>query len=477
MNSQELAELIDQLRVAGTDVQKIEVKSGVGKTIKRTLSSFSNSGGGTILIGLEDKIFWPIEGFDASAAQDALATYCGQLTPRVRPDIEVITIDGKPIIVVSVYEMRPDEKPCYISEQGMYQGSYRRTGDGDIKLNTYEVDRLVEEKIQPRWDEEPVEESTNADLDRGILDPFLSGQRQLRPRTFSDGEKDAMKKLRILKGEALSLAALLAMGDYPQEFFPRLTVTFALYPGTAKGDVTTGLRLLDSATLTGSIPELVDSAVSIVAKNMRTGGMIGDTFRTGLPDYPLVAVREAVVNALMHRDYSPQSRGTPVQMDMFIDRLEVTNPGGLYGGVTMATLGKSGISSSRNQRLATFLETIAYPGGGHVAENRGTGIAVIQSSLEKALMPPAEIIGDLVSFRITFRRRRVAVEEKYLTAQDHVRQVMATRESASTAEIVDETRLSRSAVQKALNELIQEGYIEHTEPLRSPRQRYRRVSR
>lgn len=476
MLSGKLGEIVEHMRLIGTDKQYVEVKGGVGKDIRHTLSAFSNSGGGVIIIGLSEADgFSPVEGFDVGKAQDAVISRCEQLVPVVRPEVEVGHVDGAPVLVVTVPEMAAYDKPCYVAEQGRYRGSYRRAGDGDRRLEQYEVDRLVEERSQPRWDEEPVEEATVDDLDEEILQPYLQGQRALRPKSFANGVAQALRHLRVTKDDHVTLAALLAMGEYPQEFFPRLTVTFAVFPGTSKGDVTTGIRLLDSATLGGPIPELVDSVVEMVGKNMRTGGLIGKTFRTELPDYPLVAVREAVVNALMHRDYSPGARGIQVQVNMFVDRLEITNPGGLFGAVTVQSLGEAGVSSTRNQRLATFLETAAFPSGGTVAENRGTGIAVIQSSLAAALMPPAEVQNDLTHFTIVFRRRRVAPAERYGTALKQVREILWNRESASTTEIVQQTRLSRTAVQNAINQLIEAGDIEPTEPLRSPKQRYRRT--
>lgn len=278
-----------------------------------------------------------------------------------------------------------------------------------------------------------------------------------------------------MKGEHPSLAALLAMGDYPQEFLPRVTVTFGLFPGTGKGDVTKGARLLDSATLVGTIPELVEAGVRIVEKNMRTASVIGDVYRTDVPDYPLVAVREALVNALMHRDYSPAALGSQVQINMFVDRLEIMSPGGLYGGVTVDNLGEAGVSSSRNRRLATFLEDLTFEDGGPVAENRGSGIATINRALEEALMPPPVFTNRTTDFTVTFRKRKVAPAERHVTALDQVVELIKKRESWSTAELVKETGLSRSAVQGAINQLVLDGIVEATEPVRSPRQRYRMV--
>ncbi len=184
-------------------------------------------------------------------------------------------------------------------------------------------------------------------------------------------------------------------------------------------------------------------------------------------------MREAIANALMHRDYSPMARGTPVQVSLFVDRLEIVNPGGLYGAVTMRTLGKEGLSSSRNQRLATLLETVRLPGGGIVAENRGTGFAVMNAELRRAMMPPVEIRDDLASFTVTFHRRRVVPDERYRTARDAVLSSLGEQASVSTLELVRETDFSRSAIQQAINQLIRDGLVEATEPARSPRQRYR----
>ena len=312
------------------------------------------------------------------------------------------------------------------------------------------------------------------DLDADALASYLEGRRQSRPRTFAQGDDAALRRLRVVRDGHPTLAGILAMGEYPQEFFPRLTVTFAVFPGTTKGEIGTGVRLLDSATLTGPIPELVEAGLALVRKNMRQGALIGDVYRRELPDYPLVAVREALVNALMHRDYSPMARGTQVQLNMYVDRLEVINPGGLYGAVTLRTLGTAGISSTRNQRLASLLENVRLPDGGLVAENRGTGFAVMAAELEKALMPPIEVRDDLVSFTVTFRRRRGARGgERRNTARAGIEKALAERASATTAELVAATGFSRTAVQQALNQMIGEGTAEAMEPPRSPRQRYR----
>ncbi|WP_439647817.1 ATP-binding protein [Corynebacterium kalidii] len=478
MQRDELADILNDLRIVGSDDRRVEVKSGVGKSIRDTLSAFSNGDGGILVVGLsEQDDFAPVPDFNAVTARDQLLSRCDEMTPVVRPDIDILPVPGGPesaqVLVAEIPELQPREKPCHITAAGQYQGSFLRSGDGDVRLRHYEIDRLLEERSQPQWDEEPVEGATRDDLLGEVVEAYLEGQRSRSPRAFRQGEETALRRLGIIRDGRPTLAALLAVGDFPQEYFPRLTVSFSVFPGSTKGEVGEGIRLVDSATCSGPIPEQVDDVVSLVARNMRTAGVVEGVHRRDLPDYPLPAVREAVVNALMHRDYSPSARGAQVQVNMYVDRLEVVSPGGLYGAVTVRSLEDPEVSSSRNQRLSALLENISFPGGGAVAENRGTGFSVMRTELEKALMPPVEVRDDLTRFTVIFRRRRVADGERHRTAKDAVREMLAKRESVSAAEVVAATGLSRSAVQKALSDLIGHGEVERTEPERSPRQRYR----
>ena len=478
MDANRLAEIVEALRVVGTDGQAVEVKSGVGKSIVETISAFANTSGGAIIVGLsEEGGMTPVPRFDPQSVRSQLESRLTQVTPIVRADIDIVPFEDASLVVATIPELLPRDKPCYVTTRGTYAGSYIRVGDADQRLAGYEVDRLLEEHRQPTWDEEPVHGATLEDLMPEVLTRYLDQQRQGRPRTFAQGEATALERLRITKDGLPTLGALLALGEYPQEFFPRLTVSFAHFPGTSKGEVTQGLRLLDSETLTGPIPELVEQAVALVNRTMATGAFIEGAYRREMPDYPLAAVREAVVNALMHRDYSPAARGTQVQVNMFIDRLEIVNPGGLYGTVTKRTLGQAGLSSTRNQRLSALLEQVQLPSGGLVAENRGTGFAVMQEALRKALMPPIEVLDDLTSFTVIFRRRRIAADERHGTARDRVLALLASRGSVSTTELVTDTGLSRTAIQRAVNDLIAEGTLEPIEPPRSPRQRYRTATR
>jgi len=123
--------IVKDLRIIGTDKQGVEVKSNVGKDIRNTLSAFSNGTGGLIIVGLSEKDgFTTVPKFDVSRAQDQLETRCQELTPPVRPQTDIFTFEGSSVLVAMVPELTALDRPCYITEQGRYQGSYIRTGDG-----------------------------------------------------------------------------------------------------------------------------------------------------------------------------------------------------------------------------------------------------------------------------------------------------------------------------------------------------------
>lgn len=486
---EELIRAILLMRTIGIDLQNFEVKTSkkeLSKDIEETLSAFSNGSGGTIICGLSEKDgFAPVPGFDPKSIQDSLANVCHEkMTPPVRPEIKVFMFEGAPILAATVNEMRPSDKPCYITRRKQYDGSFIRTGDGDRKLTSYEVERLLDEHRQPRYDAAIVSGATPDDLNDEVLDNLLKRERRIHARNFARlSDEEALTKLSVLRKDSdgqlrPTLAGLMAAGDYPQQFFPRLNVSFACYPGTNKSDVSSaGQRLLDSATLVGPIPYMVEDAIAAITRNMRTGAVIEGAFRKEVPDYPIVALREALANALMHRDYSEQSCGTPVQVDMYADRLEIINPGGLYGNVTVGMLGKDCISSSRNQHLSNLLENISYEDGTFVAENRGTGYQVIESSLSSALMPapiPRDSIG---FFSLTFCKRFTSPDEMHLSSTESVNAIvlglLKDKATVSAAEVVRHSGKSRATVVKGINKMIREGVIEPTEPPRSPKQRYR----
>ncbi len=484
---EEVVAAIHRMRRLGTDTQRWEVKEavqGVPKSLLETISSFSNWHGGVIILGLsEKKGFSPAAGFDADKVYAQMQIIGDQLTPVIRMELEKLIFEGAELVVAQVTDLPQDRKPCFVTSRGRYDGSFIRSGDGDRHLSPYEVDRLMEGQFQPQYDIEPVERATVEDLNEAVLKGILLRARELFPRVFGKlSDETILIQLGILTrvGEKLcpTLAGLLATGTYPQQYFPRLQVVFTLFAGTSKiDDPATGKRYLDSKEIIGSIPEILLEVLALVQSRMHTGAVVEGGLRREVPDYPLVAVREAVANALQHRDYSPGGRGTHVQVNMYADRLEIMNPGGLYGSLSVDNLGKEGISSTRNEYLSRILTYTPFESG-YVVENKGTGFMTIESLLANALMPPPIVKNSLTFFSLTFEKRRRTEAETandFWGRVDEAILVELKKGSHSAKELMEMSGLSRLTIVKHLKGLITQGLVEPTENKRSPRQRYRLV--
>ena len=157
-----------------------------------------------------------------------------------------------------------------------------------------------------------------------------------------------------------------------------------------------GERFLDNQRITGTIEEMVAEAVDFVNRNSRHSTIIDDHGkRIDRDEYPLKAVREAVLNALVHRDYSIHSESVPVRIEIYRDRLEIISSGGLYGKLTIDSLGKVR-PDTRNTALANILELL------HITENRYSGIPTIYYELTKAKMAPPQFAVRRGEFVVTF---------------------------------------------------------------------------
>ena len=370
----EVVDAIRRMRKVGSDTQAWEVKEAVldlPKSLSETISAFANLHGGMIILGLSERNgFTPAAGFDAEATYSKMQIAGDELTPVVRMEIEKVAFENAFLVVARVPETARHLKPCFITARGRYEGSFVRTGDGDRHLTPYEVDRLLEFGRQPRFDAQAVPESSMEELNPEILQGILSRVRRQSPRVFGSlSDETVLIQLGAVKRiEGVlrpTLAGLLTAGIFPQRLFPRLEVVLTVFPGTTKtADPKTGLRYIDSKELIGPIPDILSEALALVERHMSRAGVIGeDCLRREIPEYPIAAVREAIVNALQHRDYSPAGRGTHVQVNLYSDRLEVLSPGGLYGAATVESLGKEGVQSTRNEILSRLLSYTPFRRG------------------------------------------------------------------------------------------------------------------
>ncbi|WP_410611839.1 ATP-binding protein [Amycolatopsis sp. lyj-109] len=413
MDEAQLASLIWYLQGFGAEDSGIEAKRSADKlpaSAVETLSAFANTpGGGTLLLGIDEADGFAVAGVaDPGKMQADLAAMARtQLTPPLQPVISLARIDGKSVVVAEVAELPRAEKPCYVTTRGLNRGSYIRVADGDRRLTSEEIQQLMADRGQPRFDHELVAEASVGDLESSSVDTLLERVRDSNPRIFGDeDDTSVLKMLGVLKVDPVgelrpSLAGLLALGRYPQQFYPQLCLTFVHYPTKVGEATSSSTRFLDNVRIDGPIPHIAREALAVTRRNMSRRALISGSGREDVWEYPPEALREAIVNALVHRDLSPGSRGTQVQVEMYPDRLRILNPGGLYGSVDISRLGEEGVSSSRNGLLLRILEDVPIPGEGRtVCENRGSGIRTMRIELARASMSPPEFRDKVTSFEV-----------------------------------------------------------------------------
>ncbi|MBB5853885.1 ATP-binding protein [Amycolatopsis umgeniensis] len=405
----ELIDIIANLRAFGGDHAFVEAKRAetkLPKSARETLSAFANTSGGVLIFGLDET-----RGFEATGVRDPakleadLAAMCSEnLEPPLRPLIGTHRFEDANLVVAEIPELPPSSKPAYNRSTGMTQGSFIRVADGDRKLSPYEVQLMLANRGQPRDDEQPVPGTTVANLDESLTDTFLSRLRRRRGRAFANLDTTAaLRRAKVLVEDELSLAGLLALGEYPQEFFPQIMLTFVHYPTKSGPDPRSGTRFVDNVAAEGPIPMIVDEALVALRRNMKRRSTIRGAGRAETWEYPETALREAVVNALVHRDYSGPSQGTQVQVEMYPDRLVIRNPGGLYGSVREENLGVEGTSSARNATLLKILEDTPLPGSDRpICENRGSGIPAMLAAMRDAKLSPPRFADDISTFKATF---------------------------------------------------------------------------
>lgn len=480
MTIKEVRDCINKLRKAGTDLTHIEAKRSKNELPKRiweSISALSNTErGGLLILGISEDAGFAVEGLaHPNKIQQDLASICSDMEPPVRAHIEMHRIEGKAVITAEIPELPIASKPCYFPGAGLTNGAFIRVADGDRKLTPYEVQMMLAARGQPRDDEEPIPKTTTADL-QPLLVKGLVGRLRKRPSTRLEklSDESVLRMLKVLvplrNGWACSLGGLLALGKYPQQFFPALGLTFVVYPGATIGEPGANQeRFLDNSRIDGAIPDILGPMMSVLRRNMKQRSVVKGLYREDVDEYPATAVRECVINSLVHRDLSPQARGTPVQVQMFSDRMVVTNPGGLYGPVTIDLLGREGVSSARNNMMLRLLEDLTPDGEKQaVCENRGSGMSAILSSLGRAGLRTPIFDNRIASFRVTLynsseERERASLNKQRKDRRTEIIDLLRAQGSLSRAEISQGLRISEPATRKWLSIMRDEQLITTTE--------------
>jgi ATP-dependent DNA helicase RecG len=412
MDVVELREIVDRLRALGNDDVACELKKakgGLPGTTWETVSAFSNGSGGHIILGVDEKNDFAVSGVDDPAAMESqLGSICSEMEPPVRAEITTVELDGRHVVVCTVPPIPRDQRPCHRRALGPWAGSRIRIADGDRRLTDYEVAVLLSNRTEQRHDLTPVSTASLDDLDQDLIEAFLRRIRETKGEIFRRiDDRRALRMLNVLTthdGEVVpTLAGVLIFGVYPQTYEPQLNLTFVAYPTSDPGVLgSVGERFTENRSIDGPIPTMVAECIRLLKRNMRRRSIVSGIYRVDEWEYPEEVLREALVNALVHRDYSEFARGMQVQVEMYPDRLVIRNPGGLYGPVDVDSLGATTVTSSRNRAMLKILEDTPFGDGHMVCENRGTGITRMLIALSEAGMEPPRFTDDISSFAAEF---------------------------------------------------------------------------
>ena len=402
MVEQELRELIQQIQARGCEEQTTEVKSAHGgcpEKLYDTISSFSNqNSGGVFVFGLDEKKnFEKVGVYDAQDLQKKVMEYCEQMTPIVRPVFTVCDEDTLVFVSAEIPPVDITDRPCFKTAKGRLQGSYIRVGDADKPMTEYEVYSYEAFRKKYKDDIRPVDGATLKALDSAKVTAYLNRKKSERPHLAVISEEQQYELAGITRDGQITMTALLLFGLYPQAYYPQLSINATCVPGVRMGEVDAmGNRFTDTKHIEGTLSDMLDDALVFVRKNMRVATRIDSVTgnRIDIPQYPMDAVREAVLNALVHRDYSFHTEGMPIQLIMYTDRMEIINPGGLYGRLTIDQLGNIQ-PDTRNPVLVTAMETLGK------TENRYSGIPTIRHAMETMSLPEPLFSDSRGSFTVT----------------------------------------------------------------------------
>lgn len=388
MQADELKKIVLRIKNMKIETQNIELKAatkGCPTRLFDTLSSFSNQDeGGVIIFGVDESDDYAIKGvYNPQDLQKKVTEQCKQMEPSVRALFTVCEINDKTIVSAEIPGVDISKRPVFYKGVGRIKGSYVRVGESDEPMSEYEIYSYEAFRNRTRDDIRVVEGASLKLINKERMNQYLEAVRNERKNLYDNvSESEIFEFMGIAKDNALTLAGLMTFSIYPQAYFPQLCITAVSLPGTEQGEIgDDGERFIDNKRITGAISDMLEEAVEFVRTNSRTKTIIDDNgHRVDKPEYPIKAVREAILNALVHRDYSVHTENVPIRIEMYRDRMEIINSGGLYGKISIDALGKVR-PETRNAALANMLELL------NITENRYSGIPTMRKEFANAGLP------------------------------------------------------------------------------------------
>lgn len=361
-----------------------------GAQVAKTAIAFANGAGGRIVFGVcdEPRRIVGIPDDELFALEERISSHIfSQCASTIIPEIYIQAVEGKNLLVVEIFP--GSHKPYYLKAKGKHKGTYVRI-DSTIKQASQE---MIEEIERQRWkvsfDALPVYELFIGDVN---LKDFKLDYQKTTERILNDNHLKNMGLLLSERKQFYPTHAALLLSDSlaRKRFFPYAKIECARFKGTDTR------VFLDQATIEGPIYAAVEPCLAFVKKNIALSSKIGEVYREDRWEYPLEAIREAISNAIIHRDYS--ILGSDIKVAIFDDMLEITSPGPLPDTMPIEKLG-TGRSEIRNRILAPIFKDLK------LIEAWGTGIQKMLN--EVRVYPEIELVLQETghAFQVLFRKK------------------------------------------------------------------------
>lgn len=376
MTGDEVWALLQQGKGQKVDFQSERVSA---RRLAESLVALANAGGGTVLVGVGGRPARPRGLRDPQAARDkALEAALLAEPPLIIPLPQVVTLDDRSVLAIAV----PPGLPHVYSLRGKY---LIRVGAQNKPLTPRRLRRLMMERGEVSFESLVPPGATLDDLDWDRVEDYLSSLEGMGAAT---PEEALLKRGCLVKRDGEyrpTNAGILLFGVEPQRFVRSAEIIVARYAGREMSDAF--LR----EDIRGALPDQIRRAEAFLVDNMKRGVRLTGLSREERPEYPIKAVREAIVNAVAHRDYA--IRGDEIRIFMFSDRIEFYSPGRLPGHVTVENIVEERFS--RNEVIVQVLADMGF------IERLGYGIDRMIKLMRDYGLPAPRFQETAGGFRVT----------------------------------------------------------------------------
>ena len=426
--------IIDQL-LCLEEGKTLEFKENLESlnSIIKTIIAFANTSGGIIIIGIEDKTK-KVVGVENPLLQEERLTGSihNNIAPLLMPDIQIYTYQDKELILINVPHATG---PYYLKSKGLENGTYIRLGSTTRLADAETIQALKNFARNVFFDELPYVTGSKDDLNWEIINLlFRSVKKEIN--------EENVQNLGILVNHnnkiVPSFGGIILFGKNRLKLFPESIIRCVRFAGNTR-DI-----IIDQFDAINYLPLALDEVIKFIKRNTKLGSEIVGLRRKDIPEYPPQAVREAIINAIVHADYAIS--GVYISVAIFENRIEITNPGSLPFGITIEKA-LAGASRIRNRVIAKVFYNLK------LIEQWGRGINIIMQECQDAGLedPKFEELNN--QFRVTLYSAKKA--KKHLVKNDKVLEFLEKEEKINTQKAAELWNITPRAARLRLIKLVQ----------------------